>query len=105
VERQYQKPANPATHSFVNTRARVSKARCSGCRFFLPNPVYEWDTPETRSTRGECRRHAPQIGHGDYGRGGGFPTTDRTDWCGEFDALNWRKKTPPRWRSRAGWNS
>jgi hypothetical protein len=68
----------------------ISKT-CMDCRYwlhidghsdFLDNPLANW---------GLCRRYPPAVGFAeDSGYGfnsdspGGFPITDGTDWCGEY---------------------
>jgi hypothetical protein len=86
MQTPYYKPSRPATHKIANAAARLNP-RCGGCRFFyLPHDEY-W-SPEMGERLGECRRHSPTIGLGDYGRGGGWPTIHDDQWCGEFEALN-----------------
>lgn len=49
---------------------------CYTCRFWLGHGVRE------RGPKGNCRRFPPVVT--DRCPGGAFPTTNFTDWCGEW---------------------
>lgn len=59
-----------------------AKVTCSTCRYWVTQPVHQYHVTE-------CRRHAPEVGHGqsltcDDKRM--FPKTSHDDWCGEYEA-------------------
>ena len=63
---------------------------CGACRFF--------QTEDTDSQSGECRRHPPSLGDllkpgtDDQDRWyGGFPKVLPSGWCGEFQPLEDRR--------------
>lgn len=52
---------------------------CYSCRFWLGGGIRE------RGPKGQCRRFPPVVT--DRAPQGSFPTTDSTDWCGEWQRL------------------
>jgi len=48
--------------------------RCELCRFWRPSPDRAGQCP---GTPGRCYKYAPAVG-------GGFPSVDAAEWCGEF---------------------
>lgn len=52
------------------------KDTCANCRFFRHWPNH----PDGTQDRGDCRKYAPKLG-------GRWPGVEKTDWCGEHEAL------------------
>lgn len=55
--------------------------RCDRCTFWDHREVAH-AAPIEGQALGRCRRHAPHLPRS--GMRGEWPTTDATDWCGEF---------------------
>ena len=58
----------------------MDKGKCEDCKF--------WEK-EGESNKGLCRRYAKRPGD----RTVGWPSTQKTDWCGEFE--NGQNEYPP----------
>jgi hypothetical protein len=56
-------------------KPQPEKESCESCRFYLPNK----DDPY-----GYCRRYPPTFVTTDEGGGFMDPSTEDSDWCGEF---------------------